>query len=72
MFRHTVADRLRAVGVYNEDIGAILGHAGSVQTANYGNQHHLGREAATLAKLDYGFDVLEALGGPFNSTLHRV
>ena len=35
MFRHTVADRLRA-HVSDEDIGAILGHGGKTITAGYG------------------------------------
>lgn len=34
--RHTFADRLRAAGVSDADIGALLGHATSSQTAAYG------------------------------------
>ena len=63
VFRHTVADRLRAVGVIDEDIGAILGHSGRTQTSRYGGQQGLERKALAIARLDYGFDVVAFLKG---------
>lgn len=70
MFRHTVADRLRANGATDEDIGAILGHSGRTITARYGGGQPLTRKAETLKRLDYGFDVVAALGGPYDKKRH--
>jgi integrase len=61
VFRHTVADRLRANGATDENIGAILGHSGGTITAGYGGAQPLSRKALTLEKLDYGFDVVAIL-----------
>ena len=61
MFRHTVADRLRASGVTDEDIGAILGHGGRTITAGYGGVQPLARKSGTIAMIDYGFDVVALL-----------
>lgn len=52
-------------GVSDEDIGAILGHSGVTVTAGYGGPQPLDRKVKTLAQLDYGFDLMEVLGGPF-------
>ena len=69
-FRHTFADRLRAKGATDEDIGAILGHRGRSITAGYGGVQPIARKAITLAKLDFGFDVVAALGGPYDHRRH--
>jgi integrase len=70
MFRHTVADGLRANGASDEDIGAILGHSGRTITSHYGGGQPLSRKAETLKRLDYGFDVVAALGGPYDKKRH--
>ncbi|MCB2074967.1 MAG: tyrosine-type recombinase/integrase [Novosphingobium sp.] len=72
VFRHTVAARLRAAGVSDEDIGAVLGHQPNTVTAGYGGEQPLSRKFDTISKLDFGFDVLEALGGQYDPTLHRA
>lgn len=64
VFRHTVAHYLRAAGASDEDIGAVLGHAGLTVTAGYGGAQPLGRKAKTLGLLDYGFSLVEALNEP--------
>ena len=69
--RHTMAARLRAAGVSNEDIGAVLGHSDGSVTAGYGGDQGLERKLATLERLDHGFDVVGALGGPYDPKLHR-
>lgn len=61
VFRHTFAAALRNAGALDEDIGALLGHAGSTITAGYGGGQSLARKAKTLALLDYGFDVVAIL-----------
>jgi len=72
VFRHTVANRLRDhAQCHNEDIGAILGHSDTNTTAGYGGVQGLKRQLATLEKLDFGFDVLEALGGKYDPKRHR-
>lgn len=62
--RHTFADRLRAAGVSDADIGVLLGHAASSQTAAYGT-YPLARKAEIVAKLDYGADFVDRLGGAY-------
>jgi len=69
--RHTLAARLRAAGVFNEDIGAVLGHSDGSQTEDYGGDQGLERKLATLEKLDHGFDVVGALGGKYDPKKHR-
>ena len=76
VFRHTVANRLRDHAFsHNEDIGAGLGHtkanAETKTTESYGGPQGLKRKLDTLSKLDFGFDVLEALGGKYNLKRHR-
>jgi len=70
VFRHTVASRLRSAGVMNEDIGAVLGHSWTNQTSQYGGVQDLQRKLNTLEKLNFGFDLLEALGGQFDPAKH--
>lgn len=69
--RHTMAARLRAACVTNEDIGAVLGHSDGSVTAGYGGDQGLERKLATLKKLDHGFDVVKALGGSYDPKVHR-
>jgi integrase len=69
--RHTMTARLRAAGVSNEDSGAVLGHSDGSVTAGYGGDQGLVRKLATLEKLDHGFDVVGALGGPYDPKVHR-
>lgn len=70
--RHTMAARLRAAGVSNEDIGAVLGHSNSSVTAGYGGDQGLERKLVTLEKLDHGFDVVGALGGTYDHKRHKA
>ena len=72
VWRHTFTDCLRRNGIVNDDIGALLGHSPNTQTAKYGSDHPLARKSQTMLQLDYGFDVLAALGGPYNPSRHRV
>lgn len=72
VFRHTIAARLRAVGVSDEDSGALLGHAPGTVTGGYGGSQPLARKLDTLAKLDFGIDVLALLGGPYDAKTHSV
>ena len=76
VFRHTLANRLRDHAFSsNEDIGAVLGHAKAdpetKTTEDYGGVQGLKRKLHTLSKLDFGFDVLEALGGKYDPKRHK-
>ncbi|HAJ04155.1 MULTISPECIES: DUF6538 domain-containing protein [unclassified Brevundimonas] len=71
VWRHTVADCLRENSVPDEDIGAFLGHSSGSQTSQYGSAQSLKRKRETILKLEYGFDVVGALGGPYSSEAHR-
>ena len=70
VFRHTIADRLRAAGATDEDIGAVLGHSGRSVTSRYGGPQPLERKAETLGRLSYRFDVVGELGGPYDAKVH--
>lgn len=70
VFRHTIANRLRTAGLSREEIGAILGHTTGNVTDGYGGPQPLKRKAEIIDKLDFGFDVLEALGGPYDPKRH--
>jgi integrase len=70
VWRHTVIALLRANDVSVEDIAALVGHSGGTVTSRYGGEYPLVRRAKTLARLDFGFDVLSALGGPFDGKRH--
>jgi integrase len=70
VFRHTIANRLRAAGLTREEIGAILGHTTGNVTDGYGGPQPLKRKAEIIGKLDFGFDLLKALGGPYNPKVH--
>lgn len=71
VFRHTLAACLKANDIAEEDIGAVLGHSRQTVTAGYGGQLPLTRKRKTILSLDYGFDVVAALGGPYDPKWHR-
>ena len=71
VWRHTVTDCLRENAVPDEDIGAFLGHSSGSQTSKYGSAQSLKRKRETILKLEYGFDVVAALGGPYDLSRHR-
>jgi integrase len=73
VWRHTVTEFLRLNGLSDENIGALIGHSARTMTASYGNkQHPLPRKKSTLDKLDFGFDVVGCLGGPYDPKRHRA
>lgn len=72
VMRHTVIARLRALDVAEEDIAATVGHERGTTTSRYGGAYPLERKAKTLAKLDYGFDTVELLGGPYVDKVHKA
>lgn len=69
--RHTVVARLRELEVADQDIAAVVGHAGWTQTSRYGDKKYpLALKAKTVEKLEYGFDIIAALGGPYDAKRH--
>jgi integrase len=72
VWRHTWTACLRANGALEEDIDAVIGHARKAMTARYGGKYPLHRMAETIARLEYGFDVVEALGGPYDAKRHAA
>lgn len=66
VWRHSLVAFLREAGVANEDIGTVVGHAPTTQTAKYGQTDMLDRKKATIDRLDFGFDVVGAVGGPYD------
>lgn len=64
VFRHTFTASLRLAGVPEEVIGAILGHRPSTVTGQYGGKFPPARLAEAVAAIDFGLDVVEAVGGP--------
>ena len=70
VWRHTFAACLRANDVAEEDIGALLGHSPQSVTGGYGGAFPLARKAKTVGRIDYGFDVVASLGGPFDQKRH--
>lgn len=72
VMRHTIIARLRALEIAEEDISAFVGHSGKTMTSRYGGAYPLARKAGTAAKLNYGFDLVAAVGGPYDSTQHAL
>jgi integrase len=71
VMRHTIIEALRRADVTDEDIAAVVGHSRRTQTSRYGNKDFpLDRKLRIVGQLDFGFDVLGALGGPFDPKLH--
>lgn len=71
VWRHTLVARLREAEVPEEDIAAVVGHSRRTMTASYGGAYSLSRMAGIIAKLAFGVDVVEAVGGPYSAELHR-
>lgn len=71
VWRHTVTLHLRRRGVSDEDIGYLLGHKVQSETASYGPGELLERvRDHSLAQLDYGFDLVTLVGGPYKAKIH--
>jgi len=70
--RHTFIACLRANDVPEEDIAAVVGHTRQTVTAGYGGAYPLTRKRKILDRLDFGFDVVEALGGHYDKSLHGI
>ena len=70
VFRHTLAACLKANDVAEEDIGAVLGHSRQTVTSGYGAGLPLIRMRKTILSLNYSFDVVAALGGPYDRKRH--
>lgn len=70
VWRHTVVACLRRNGVPEEDVAAVVGHSRQSVTAGYGGAYPLSRLSDSIARLDYGFDVVGALGGAFDPKRH--
>lgn len=68
--RHVVHHYLRKAGAAEEDISAVVGHAGRTVTSQYGGPYPLARKATTVERLDFGFDFVGALGGAFQKSRH--
>ena len=72
VMRHTFVAALRKNGVLEEEIGALVGHAPRSITGSYGGAFPLSRTLDALRRLDYDFDALAALGGPYASSVHAL
>lgn len=72
VWRHTVIANLRAHGAAEEDIQAVVGHDRKTTTSGYGGEYPLSRKLETMKLIDYGFGVLEAVGGPYSASRHMV
>ncbi|MDB5700693.1 MAG: hypothetical protein JWL66_892 [Sphingomonadales bacterium] len=70
VWRHTLIATLRANGVVQEDIAALVGHSQGTVTGGYGGDYPLERKYESLKKLDFGFDVVAAAGGPYIKAKH--
>ena len=71
VWRHTVTIHLRRNGVSDEDIGYLIGHRLQSETARYGVGELLERvRSQSLERLDFGFDLVGLVGGPFNVKIH--
>lgn len=71
VWRHTVTIHLRRNGVSDEDIGYLLGHKVQSETARYGVGELLERvRSHSLERLDFGFNLVDLVGGPYNPKMH--
>lgn len=70
VMRHTAAAAMRRAGVQEEAIGAVLGHAPTSMSGKYGGQYPIERLHDAVESIDYGIDVIEAVGGPYDPSLH--
>lgn len=71
VWRHTVVKRLRDAGCLEEEITALVGHAGKSMTSAYGGEYPLERKAKTVERLTYVPDLVTLLGGEFDYKVHR-
>lgn len=80
VWRHTTASVLRNSGATEAEIAATVGHTGGevalgpsfAQTKAYGGSLALKRKLEIISKLDFEFDVVAALGGPYDPKRHRA
>lgn len=70
VWRHSLIACLRANDVPAEDIAAFVGHSQGTVTEGYGGSYPLSRKVKTAQRLNYGFDVVAALGGPYERANH--
>lgn len=71
VWRHTVVYHLRRRGVSYEDVGYLIGHKVNSPTAFYGDGELLERvRTHSLERLDYGFSVVDAVGGKYDPKIH--
>lgn len=72
VMRHTFVAALRETGASEDEIGAFVGHAPRTITGTYGGAFPLNRKLDAALRLDFGFDVLKALGGPYRDSQHAL
>jgi len=82
VWRHTVVKTLRDNRVSDSEIAWLVGHgaspdssqfkAGKLQTSEYGGKTGLHIVREIVDRLDYGFDLVEALGGPYDPSKHSL
>ena len=70
VWRHTLIAFLRESGASEEDIAAVVGHSRNTATSGYGGSYGLPRKLETVERLNFGFDVVAALGGPYDKKRH--
>jgi integrase len=70
VFRHTVVACLRGNDASEEDIAALVGHTRGSVTAQYGGAYPLSRKLRTVNRLNYGFDLVAAVGGAYSINSH--
>lgn len=70
VWRHTVAATLREAGVSDEESGRLLGHKPTSVTGQYGKTSMPDQKLGLVGKIDYGLDLVEALGGAFDAKRH--
>ena len=71
VMRHTTSFVMKDADVMPHNEAAALGHSQGTQTEKYGKGAHLEKILTkAILKIDYGFDVVEFLGGPFDPKTH--
>lgn len=76
VWRHTVVDFLTRLGAIEEDVAGYVGHERGSQTSRYGRQKKEGMPLERLKpladSLEFGFDLVSMLGGPYRDDIHRA
>lgn len=73
VFRHGFAAALRRAGVREEVIGALMGHSPQTVTGYYGGgKFPLTEMVDAVNRIEYGFDLVDAVGGPYDPKRHRA